>query len=208
MGKKVVGEEKFANGKNILNPVHNPNAADDIAKIDKTITKNIDDAITDNIDDVKGTTPKVDPIEPNSPFKNPDDYNWVDEFGVPCNPLSAKSASVVKTLSPWDYLVAFVSPIGVHAAANPGAGCFAVPKFTSENTTYHPRIRERALQDPKAHNFPQSFDDQILTAKPIIQSDGSYLYELKGYLNETGGVYQIALNPQTKVIFHRTFISK
>jgi len=89
--------------------------------------------ITETVDDLRKTTPKVDPIEPNSPFKNPDDYNWVDEFGVPCNPLSVKPAKVSKALSPWDYLVAFVTPIGVHAETK-GTVCFASPKDTPRYT--------------------------------------------------------------------------
>lgn len=80
-------------------------------------------------------------------------------------------------------------------------------RFNSQNTSYHPRIRQRAIQDPKAHNFPKSFDDEIMNTTPKVQSDGSYLYEAQGSLNNTDGVYQIAVNPETSQIFHRTFIS-
>ena len=135
---------------------------------DQTITRNIDDAITDNIDDIKATTPKVDPLDPSSPFKNTDDYNWVDEFGIPCNPLSTKPASVAKTLSPWDYLVAFVNPISVQASANPGTGCFAVPKFNLNGKNSHwfeehvgksdQYLKSRATN--VADNVATSFKDQ------------------------------------------------
>jgi hypothetical protein len=137
LGKKIVGDDAFNKGKNILNPIHNPNAADDIAKLDKTITNNIDNAIADNIDDIKKTNPSVNepdfnPNSPDSPFKNPKDYEWVDEFGVPCNPLSTNPVKVSKVLTPWDYLVAFVSPIGVSAAGkDPGAGCFSVGELVN-----------------------------------------------------------------------------
>jgi hypothetical protein len=70
---------------------------------------------------------------------------------------------------------------------------------------YHERIRARGVQDPKAHNFPYSFDKSILTAKPTVQQDGSLLYRKSGSLNGKNGVFEIALNPETKTIFHRTF---
>ena len=71
---------------------------------------------------------------------------------------------------------------------------------------YHPRIRARALQDPVAHNFPYSFDDIILRIKPVVQSDGSYLFRKAGSLNGKDGFFEIGLNPKTKTIFHRTFV--
>ena len=71
--------------------------------------------------------------------------------------------------------------------------------------TYHPRIRARAVQDPIAHNFPYSFDSAILESKSIIQADGSLLYSRTGSINNTSGVYEIAINPKSNVIFHRQF---
>lgn len=70
---------------------------------------------------------------------------------------------------------------------------------------YHPRIRERGLEDPRAHNFPYSFDDVILREKPITQADGSLLYRKPGDVSGRSGVYEIALNPDTGIIFHRTW---
>ncbi len=70
---------------------------------------------------------------------------------------------------------------------------------------YHPRIRIRALQDPSAHNFPYSFDRVILKSNPVLQKDGSLLYRVNGSLNRKSGVFEVALNPETQVIFHRTF---
>jgi hypothetical protein len=43
--------------------------------------------------------------------------------------------------------------------------------------TYHPRIRARGVEDPSAHNFPYSFDDEILATDPKVQKDGSLLYQ-------------------------------
>jgi hypothetical protein len=70
---------------------------------------------------------------------------------------------------------------------------------------YHPRVRARGLQDPRAHNFPYSFDDVILREVPINQTDGSLLYRKAGFLNGKVGVYEIGVNPKNGTIFHRTF---
>lgn len=73
---------------------------------------------------------------------------------------------------------------------------------------YHPRIRQRGVEDPRAHNFPYSFDDVILKEKPIVQKDGSLLYRKAGEINGRDGVYEIALNPDSGTIFHRTWRSR
>jgi hypothetical protein len=83
----------------------------------------------------------------------------------------------------------------------------AMNKIFKHDFLYHPRIRQRGLQDPKAHNFPYSFDDQILMSTPRVQQDGSLLFVKEGVLNNTKGFFEIALNPETKTIFHRTFVS-
>ena len=127
LGKKLVGEEKFANGKNILNPVHNPNAADDATRINQKITNKIDDAINSNVDDLRKIQPDVNPNNLDSPYKKPNDYNWVDEFGVPCTPLNSKPAKVSQSLSPIQFLVALVSPIGVKAEVK-GSVCLPSSK--------------------------------------------------------------------------------
>ncbi|MFW9873666.1 MAG: RHS repeat domain-containing protein, partial [Candidatus Thorarchaeota archaeon] len=76
---------------------------------------------------------------------------------------------------------------------------------SNENFQYHPRIRARAIHDPIAHNFPYSFDKVILKTKPIKRIDGSLLYRHTGILNGKQGIYEIGLNPDTGIIFHRTF---
>jgi RHS repeat-associated protein len=70
---------------------------------------------------------------------------------------------------------------------------------------YDPRVRARAVEDPKGHNFPRSFDDVILKQEPRVQEDGSLLFEKAGWINSTNGVFEIAVNPETETIFHRTF---
>ncbi len=72
--------------------------------------------------------------------------------------------------------------------------------------SYHPRIRARGLQDPVGHNFPYSYDDVILRSTPVRQADGSLLYRTPGSINGKDGFFEIALNPDTGTIFHRTFV--
>jgi len=69
---------------------------------------------------------------------------------------------------------------------------------------YHPRIRARGVEDPVGHNFPYSFDDEILNSTPVLQTDGSLLYQATGTLNGKEKIYEIAVNPDTNTIFHRT----
>lgn len=70
---------------------------------------------------------------------------------------------------------------------------------------YHPRIRERALRGPSAHNFPYSFDDIVLSQNPAKQKDGSLLYTMVGAPNGNDGIYEIVLHPTSGVILHRTW---
>ncbi|EOM75829.1 RHS repeat protein [Rhodococcus rhodnii] len=77
----------------------------------------------------------------------------------------------------------------------------------SHGYDYHPRIRERGLEDPVGHNFPYSFDDVILQSHPIPQADGSLMYRADGFLDGKPGSYEIALNPDRNLIFHRTWRS-
>lgn len=76
----------------------------------------------------------------------------------------------------------------------------------SHGYRYDPRIKARGLQDPVGHNFPYSYDDVILQSNPIRQADGSLLYRTPGSINSKGGFFEIAVNPETGTIFHRTFV--
>jgi RHS repeat-associated protein len=71
--------------------------------------------------------------------------------------------------------------------------------------TYHPRVRERGLEDPSSHNFPYSYDQAILKTQPVLQEDGSLLYRLEGTMGKKEGVFEIGYNPETDTIFHRFF---
>jgi hypothetical protein len=44
--------------------------------------------------------------------------------------------------------------------------------------------------------------------KPVTQADGSLLYRKPGSIKGKDGVYEIAVNPQTGTIFHRTWRSR
>jgi RHS repeat-associated protein len=80
-----------------------------------------------------------------------------------------------------------------------------IPVTNIRSYEYHPRIRMRALQDPVAHNFPYSFDEVILKSNPIKQVNGTFLYRQTGTLNGRSGVFELGVNNESKIIFHRTF---
>lgn len=45
---------------------------------------------------------------------------------------------------------------------------------------FPPRVRARGVQDPKSHNFPYSFDKEILETIPSIKEDGYQLFQKRG----------------------------
>ena len=98
------------------------------------------------------------------------------------------------TVADWHTFMVGEDQVVVH-----NANCY------KHNYKYHPNILKRALQDPRGHNFPYSFDDQILARTPIQGRGGSELYRLPGTLGGNSGVFEIGLNPRTGIIFHRTF---
>ena len=65
------------------------------------------------------------------------------------------------------------------------------------------RIRTRGVEDPKAHNFPYSYDDDIL-GQPGVNSRGGTLHTRRGFLNGHEGRYEIVVSPNG-VIYHRQF---
>ena len=79
-----------------------------------------------------------------------------------------------------------------------------LPKASSQGFKYAPRVRARGVQDPKSHNFPYSFDDAILSTKPIIKNNGYRIFQLKGTMNGKQGVYEIGVT-KNGVIDHRFF---
>ena len=58
---------------------------------------------------------------------------------------------------------------------------------------YDPRVRARGVEDPVSHNFPYSFDNEVLKTKPIPQKNGYNIYQLEGSM--TGK--KVVSNPKT-----------
>ena len=69
---------------------------------------------------------------------------------------------------------------------------------------YAARVRARAIQDPVSHNFPYSFDDAILSTKPIVKRDGYKIYQMEGTMNGIKGIYEIGIT-KDGIIDHRFF---
>jgi hypothetical protein len=69
---------------------------------------------------------------------------------------------------------------------------------------YADRVRMRALEDPVSHNFPYSFDDTILSSKPILKGNGYRLFQVPGVMNGKDGLFEIGVTADG-VIDHRFF---
>ncbi|PSL17644.1 RHS repeat-associated protein [Dyadobacter jiangsuensis] len=98
---------------------------------------------------------------------------------------------------------------GVNSGDIVGYGCYQPKgKFStsvySHGFKYDPRVRLRGVQDPVSHNFPYSFDDAILSTKPIVQSNGYSTFRLDGSMNGKSGVFEIGLT-KDRIINHRFF---
>ncbi len=69
---------------------------------------------------------------------------------------------------------------------------------------YANKVRERALTDPRGHNFPYSFDDLILKSNPINKPNGYQIFRLNGTMNGNPGFFEIGLTKEN-IIDHRVF---
>ena len=69
---------------------------------------------------------------------------------------------------------------------------------------YDERIRRRAVEDPNYHNFPFSFDKEVLSTKPVQLERGGLGYTLIGENNGREVVYNIIV--KDGVITHRDAI--
>ncbi len=78
------------------------------------------------------------------------------------------------------------------------------PKIILPPIVYDPRVRERGIDDPVAHNFPYSYDPEILATEPTITPEGYKIYQKEGYMNGKKGVFEIGVN-QDGVVDHRFF---
>lgn len=72
------------------------------------------------------------------------------------------------------------------------------------NFKYAARVRMRAVEDPVSHNFPYSFDDEVLSTEPIPKNNGYKIFQQHGSMNERSGVFEIGLKPDG-TIDHRFF---
>ncbi|MCP4445648.1 MAG: hypothetical protein GY811_09965 [Myxococcales bacterium] len=83
----------------------------------------------------------------------------------------------------------------------------SLPKLLSKGAKagskqYAPRVRQRGLEGPVSHNFPYSFDDAILSTKPIPKSNGYKIFQETGTMNGENGVFEIGVRSDG-VIDHR-----
>ena len=87
------------------------------------------------------------------------------------------------------------------------------------NIKYDSRVRARGVDDPTSHNFPYSFDKEILSTKPIPKENGYTIYRKEGTMAgktvtdpETGvktqqykeGVFEIGVT-KDGIVDHRFF---
>lgn len=121
------------------------------------------------------------------------------------NTLTIDSIKIVKHDEPvrvYNFTVAdfhtyFVSDLGIWVH-NIGDDCLP---------SYSPTVLEKMKKDPTAHNFPTSFDKQILSQKPaLVRADGREEYLLTGSMNGKDGVYHMTVRPSDNSIIHRVFI--
>lgn len=98
-------------------------------------------------------------------------------------------------------------------------GATGARSATRHGLEYAARVRARAVQDPVSHNFPYSFDDEILSTTPEVKASGYKIFRKEGTMTgsvvtdpTTGvrsqqvkeGVFEIGVTPDG-VIDHRFF---
>lgn len=69
---------------------------------------------------------------------------------------------------------------------------------------YAPRVRMRGLEDPKSHNFPYSFDKEILSTPAIPKKNEYNIFQKEGTMNGKTGVFEIG-KTKDGIIDHRFF---
>jgi len=100
--------------------------------------------------------------------------------------------------------------VGGLSAGVAGYSTIARPLRSARSSTreishqYAPRVRARGVQDPVSHNFPYSFDDQILSTIPKTFSNGYQIFELRGSMNGKVGFFEIGRR-KGGIIDHRFF---
>ena len=114
--------------------------------------------------------------------------------------LPGGAKTLLRKLSPELRVVveALVGGSREKAAAKGGTNAF------THNYKYADRVRVRGVQDPVSHNFPYSFDDAILSTKPILKENGYKIFQQSGTMNGKNGVFEIGLT-KDGIIDHRFF---
>jgi RHS repeat-associated protein len=115
---------------------------------------------------------------------------------------------------------------GAIRSGTPSRGTISVESTSTvaskKGLKYNPRVRARGVEDPKSHNFPYSFDKEVLSTKPIPKKNGYSIYQKEGTMTgkvvtdpKTGvrtqqykeGVFEIGVR-KDGVIDHRFFRPK
>ncbi len=74
----------------------------------------------------------------------------------------------------------------------------------SHSFKYSDKVRMRAITDPRAHNFPYSFDDLILKTNPILKDGGYRIFQHPGTMTGKSGFFEIGVT-KNGFIDHRVF---
>jgi hypothetical protein len=113
-----------------------------------------------------------------------------DQIGIPEVPIENKELLGAFASNLGTLVVSALTPVaargGVAEAGAPsmrrpavGAGAQDVANKVGD-LKYSPRVRARGVEDPKSHNFPYSFDREILSTKPIPKPNGYNIYQMEG----------------------------
>ncbi|MEP3893166.1 MAG: hypothetical protein ABJN52_04125 [Litorimonas sp.] len=97
---------------------------------------------------------------------------------------------------------------GAGEVAAVGRAALAARQFAKNlpnGLRYADKVRKRALTDPKAHNYPYSYDKSIASTRPTSVSPTGYTKVSKpGYLNGKLGKFELGIRPDG-IIDHRGF---
>jgi RHS repeat-associated protein len=122
---------------------------------------------------------------------------WIKQF-ITNDPADREKFQWGYVHSQWSDPVVVVGSLLAFAHAGVGlAEDITTPKYAG-------RVRARGVEDPTSHNFPYSYDGEILSTKPKVTSSGYKIYTLKGSMNGKQGVFEIGVN-KSGIIDHRFF---
>jgi hypothetical protein len=126
--------------------------------------------------------------------------------------VGLQSAATVAPEARGDINSAMVKVAKINASETAGVAmgelagvAISAARFSSKNgLRYDPRVRARGVEDPVSHNFPYSFDKQVLKTKPVNKKNGYKIYQKQGTMNGKAGAYEIGTK-KNGVIDHRFF---